>query len=362
MGCNSAYKLLVRNPRQHISVSKPVLWSRGKLRLSASHGISFGTFKIWNATTFPTSTCCRVRFARTRMFPHGRPAHFLGPAPPRPPTGEQLSVEGLDSDSEQCSETVAQRISSAVLIACGRLSWKCTPTPSSSKDSKYSNGCRIARWTASTRKCMTMAPSSVRMKWASWWTDASASTSASESQSKTTQQSTMPTQGSCTPCLKLWCAFWYARWNCGERAFVPGTGYAHRSPLHDMLLEYCCAILAGREQGDSRLYDAVRRRLPQVETYNFSYDIYSLYSHSPPHPPYYMNTYVYILYEYMTRLSLFLLCLPPPISLSLSLSLLLALSLSAWRRRGINVLPTPATPPSLLLLFLVTYPAIHTMY
>ena len=38
------------------------------------------------------------------MFPHGRPAHILGPAPPRPPTGEQLSVDGLDSNSSSSHE------------------------------------------------------------------------------------------------------------------------------------------------------------------------------------------------------------------------------------------------------------------
>ena len=137
MGCKSVFKRLVRSPRQHhlrhealydclhlitIWQVSPLGHSKFEMPQDFHHDSTSSSPRLCYCTTSPTSTCCRVRFARTRMFPHGRPAHFLGPAPPRPPTGEQLSVEGLDSDSEQCSETVAQRISSAVLIACGRLS------------------------------------------------------------------------------------------------------------------------------------------------------------------------------------------------------------------------------------------------
>ena len=62
-----------------------------------------------------TSTCCRFRFPHTTMFPNGLPVDILVPPPPRPPTGEHLSVEGLDNDirsDDDDSEQAASIVSS----------------------------------------------------------------------------------------------------------------------------------------------------------------------------------------------------------------------------------------------------------
>ena len=113
MGCNNVFKRLVGCPRQHylrLKTSSPVTRHFTTVCISSQSG----RYLLWdiqnlkcllcNYTTFPTSTCCRVRFARTTMFPHGRPAHILGPAAPRPPTGEQPSAQALDSDSVSSSD------------------------------------------------------------------------------------------------------------------------------------------------------------------------------------------------------------------------------------------------------------------
>ena len=83
------------------------------------------------------------------MFPHGRPAHILGPAPPRPPTGGELSVHALDSDSssrdEDDSEEAARSVSSDSensdndFVPSPRSRQKCRKLPSAGSTKDINN-------------------------------------------------------------------------------------------------------------------------------------------------------------------------------------------------------------------------------